>query len=187
MTALLGYADKGRRWARRAHEDGQAAIKVEIPLVKAALNKSGNPLSRTIDSWRWSWESKYSFWTSITDLGNYHKSVVDRKMWRDTFTRTFTDGIELSGDSAQDHAVLGSPAGDEKADFALLLSSIAQKTPEGVRLMALHRLGRDTEYYRQVRVHICGDESSPAERLLVDMSASYQARLEWVTIGHSPS
>jgi hypothetical protein len=182
VAVLLERRDEGCRWAQRAHEDARAAIRSEIPALTMALGRRGNPVSRAIDSFRWSWERQYRFWASLTDYSKYSNDVVDRDLWRMAFTRTFVEGLILPDDPEQRAATLRLPSRGQKADFAGLMASIAQGTPQGVRLMRLHSLSVDAENYRQVRLHLCGQSDLPVERLRVDVSVPYRARLEWAAI-----
>ena len=184
VTSLLGHRGEGQKWARRAHQDGQQAILADIPEVTRALNAKGNPFSRAADGMRRSHDKKYFRWPTRSEVDKYAKAAMDASMWRQAFTRTFSEGIAL-GDSlaeddlAKDLAVLGLPAGNKKAEFAHLLVENTQRTIPGARLMALHRLGRDTEDYREVRIQLCHDAGLPAERLRVDVTTPYSARIGW--------
>ncbi len=184
VTSLLGHRDEGRIWARRAHQDGQQAIQAEIPEVARALNARGNPFSRAADGWRWSPDKKYFRWPTRSEVDKYAKGAVDADMWRQALTRTFSEGITLGDSLAEDDlagdlAVLGQPAGNKKAEFAHLLVNTTQRTIPGARLMALHRLGRDTEDYRKVRIQLCHDVGLPVEHLRVDVTTPHSARIAW--------
>ena len=184
VTSLLGHRDEGRIWARRAHQDGHQAIQAEIPEVARALNARGNPFSRAADGWRWSPDKKYFRWPTRSEVDKYAKGAVDADMWRQALTRTFSEGITLGDSLAEDDlagdlAVLGLPAGNKKAEFAHLLVNTTQRTIPGARLMALHRLGRDTEDYRKVRIQLCHDVGLPVEHLRVDVTTPHSARIAW--------
>ncbi|MFZ3557171.1 hypothetical protein [Streptomyces sp. BH055] len=184
VSGLLDRPDEPCRWTCRAHEDARAAIETEIPSLTAALKMRGNPVSRRVDSLHGYWNhlhnSKYQFWTSLTDFSKYHPSVVDPQLWRLAFTRTFEEGLVLPREKAEGVVALRLRERGEAAEFAVLLADIAQRTPQGARLMALHALAADAEQYRQMRRHLCGDRDLPMERLSVDVSTAYQPEIAWV-------
>ena len=184
VTSLLGHRDEGRIWARRAHQDGQQAIQARSrkwpALSTPGATRSPERLMGGVGHLIRSTSAgpRARRWTST------RRGRSMPRTWRQALTRTFSEGITLGDSLAEDDlagdlAVLGLPAGNKKAEFAHLLVNTTQRTMPGARLMALHRLGRDTEDYRKVRIQLCHDVGLPVEHLRVDVTTPHSARIAW--------
>ena len=204
---LLDELDHARRWATKAHEDQSAAVTAAVDVALKALNSRASALKSAIDGDFWSlvdtsrkkdpagterWiREKYEGGEPPAELppANFLADAggsVDAQEGIPQAIRALSGrwGAEAAREHYRRWAWENSQRSIEGSDHDVrpFLShvAIAETTSAGGReLMRLHRMVRDLQAYRQIRLALEPGADVPDFELGVDLSHPRHARIAW--------
>jgi hypothetical protein len=167
VHGLLNEPPHARRWAAKAHADQSAAVRSGVDIALNALNSRASMLKAPIDG---------DFWSLLST--SRRKDPAGTERWiRERYERGRLPA-ELPP-----KARLG---GNGVPPFLPPVARAETTSAGGRELMRLHRMVRNVEEYRRVRLTFEPDAHVAQFELPVDLSHRWHARIVWqpVAVSH---